>query len=70
MDDTPFVSQTERARCAVEGRLINGGGACTVILVKEPAGWVFYPHGDPGMAVLIAESDATTVATTILDHCR
>lgn len=67
MDNAPFISQTERTRCAVEGRLVNGGGACTVVLIRDPAGWVFYPHGDTGMAVLITAPDAATVATTILD---
>ncbi|MGH3795142.1 MAG: hypothetical protein ACRDSP_09655 [Pseudonocardiaceae bacterium] len=66
MDDAPFVSQTAKTRCAVEGRLVNGGGACTVVLVRESAGWILYPHGITGLAVHIAESDAAKVATTIL----
>lgn len=70
MKETPFVSQTGQTRCAVEGQLINGGGACTVILIRDPAGWVFYPHGDPGMAVLITPPDAATVAATILEADR
>lgn len=70
MDDAPFVSQTGRVRCAVEGQLVNGGGVCTIILIRDPEGWIFYPHGDPGMAVLIAPSDAATVATTILEADR
>lgn len=67
MDEAPFISQTERTRCAVEGKLVNGGGTCTVVLIRDPAGWIFYPHGNPGMAVLITSSDAATVATTILE---
>lgn len=70
MDETPFISQTERTRCAVEGHLVDGGGTCTVVLIRDPAGWIFYPHGNPGMAVLITSSDATTVATTILEADR
>lgn len=67
MDEAPFVSQTGRVRCAVEGQLLNGGGACTVVLIRDPKGWIFYPHGDPGMAVLITSPDAVKVATTILE---
>ena len=66
MDEATFVSQTAKTRCAVEGRLVNGGGACTVVLVHESSGWVFYPHGITGLAVHIAEHDASTMATTIL----
>lgn len=63
----PFISQTDRTRCAVEGRLVNGGGACTVVLIRDQDGWVLYPHGTTGMAVLIAAPDAAVVASTILD---
>lgn len=67
MDAAPFISQTGQPRCAVQGELLNGGGACTVVLIRESSGWVLYPHGATGMAVRIAESDAATVAATILD---
>lgn len=70
MDEAPIVSQTGRPRCAVEGQLVNGGGVCTVVLIRDPEGWIFYPHGDPGMAVLIAPTDAVKVATTILEADR
>jgi len=72
MDVEPFVSQTEHTRCAVEGRLVNGGEACTVILIQERAGWVLYPHGVTGMAVWIEGAQAAKVAATILgeDRCR
>lgn len=68
MDQDQFISQTTRARCAVEGRLVNGGGACTVVLIRDPAGWVMYPHGDPRMAVFIPAPAAAAMATTILDN--
>lgn len=68
MDNGQFVSQTTRPRCAVEGRLVNGGGACTVVLIRDADGWVMYPHGDPGMAVFIAAPAAAAMAATILDN--
>jgi hypothetical protein len=70
MEAAPFISQTGQTRCAVQGELVNGGGTCTVVLIRESTGWVFYPHGATGMAVRIAEPDAETVAATILDHHR
>jgi len=66
MDPEPFISQTEQTRCAVEGQLVKGGEACTVVLIREDADWVFYPHGVPGMAVRITGRSATKVARTIL----
>lgn len=68
MDNAQFISQTDRTRCAVEGRLVNGGGACTVVLIRDQDGWVLYPHGNTGMAVFIAVPDAAAVAATILDE--
>lgn len=68
MDNAPFISQTDRPRCAVEGRLVNGGGACTVVLIRDPAGWVMYPHGSAGMGVRIAAPDAAVMAAAILDN--
>jgi len=65
MTPEPFVSQTRQTRCAVEGQLVNGE-ACTVVLIREDADWVFYPHGVPGMAVRITGRSATKVARTIL----
>jgi hypothetical protein len=68
MDAAPFISQTEQPRCVVEGQLLNGGGICTVVLIRERKSWVLYPHGSTGMAVRIAEPDAAAVATAILDN--
>ena len=64
--DERFVSQIEHTRCAIEGWLVNGGETCTVILIRERAGWIFYPHGATSMAVRISAPDATKVAATIL----
>ena len=70
MDNESFVSQTEHTRCAVEGQLVNGGGACTVVLIQEHADWLLYPHGVTGMAVRIRKRDAAKVAATILGEDR
>lgn len=70
MDVEPFISQTQQARCAVEGRLVNGGEACTVVLIQERGGWVLYPHGVTGMAVWIAGTEAARAAATILGEER
>lgn len=66
MTRDPVVSQTDQTRWATEGRLVNSGGICTVILIEEKDGWVFHPHGVTGMAVRITGPDATKMATTIL----
>lgn len=66
----PIISQTQKTRCAVEGQLANGGGACTVVLIREGADWLFYPHGVTGLAVHITGPSATKVARTILGEDR
>ncbi|MGH3937968.1 MAG: hypothetical protein ACRDTG_04925 [Pseudonocardiaceae bacterium] len=54
-------------RCAVEGRRIDGSGACTVIAIRDrkERGWVLYPHGDAGFGVLLAYDAAHTLADRI-----
>lgn len=66
MDVEPLVSQTQHARCAVEGQLVDGGGACTVVLIRDRDGWLLYPHGVTGMAVRITGPDAVKLAGSIL----
>lgn len=39
------ISQTDRKRVAIEGRLAAGGGPCTVLFVQDGAGWVVHPFG-------------------------
>lgn len=58
------LPQGEQERCVVEGRRIDGGGQCTVIVIRDRRhdGWVFYPHGDAGLGVLLA-ADAVQVLT-------
>lgn len=58
---------SEQERCAVEGRRIDGSGACTVIAIRDQRrrGWVLYPHGQAGLGVLIADADARTLAERI-----
>lgn len=70
MDVEPVVSQTQHARCAVEGQLVNGGEACTVVFIRKHGEWLLYPHGVTGMAVRISGPDATKVATRILAEDR
>lgn len=55
---------SQQERCVVEGRRIDGSGACTLIAIHDPKqhGWVLYPHGDTGLAVLIAYAAAHTLA--------
>ncbi|MGH3599500.1 MAG: hypothetical protein ACRDQH_04355 [Pseudonocardiaceae bacterium] len=57
----------EQERCAVEGRRIDGSGACTVIAIRDRKrrGWVLYPHGVAGFGVVIADDDAHTLADRI-----
>ncbi len=57
----------EQERFAVEGRLIDGSGACTVIAIRDRRrrGWVLYPHGVAGLGVLIADGDARVLASRI-----
>ncbi|MGH3770811.1 MAG: hypothetical protein ACRDRW_05350 [Pseudonocardiaceae bacterium] len=57
----------DQERCAVEGRRIDGSGACTVIAIRdwERRGWVLYPHGVASFGVLIADADARTLAGRI-----
>lgn len=58
---------SEQERCAVEGRRIDGSGRCTVIAIRDRRrhGWVLYPHGETGLGVLIAYSDARSLAERI-----
>ncbi len=51
----------------MEGRRIDGSGACTVIAIRDrqEPGWVLYPHGDAGLGVLLADAAAHTLAHRI-----
>lgn len=40
-----WISQTDRRRVAVEGRLAAGGGPCTVLFMQDGAGWLVHPFG-------------------------
>lgn len=62
----------EQERCAVEGRRIDGSGACTVIAIRDRKrhGWVLYPHGVAGLGVLIADDDAHLLAHRIGSPAR
>ena len=55
-------------RCVVIGRLLNGEGACTVVLIRdaEQHCWVLYPHGVAGMGIRLTGPDAKTLARHIL----
>ncbi|MGH3868027.1 MAG: hypothetical protein ACRDQ4_18260 [Pseudonocardiaceae bacterium] len=51
----------------MEGHLIDGSGACTVIAIRDwkRSGWVLYPHGVAGLGVLITNDAARTLAKRI-----
>lgn len=51
----------------MEGRRIDGSGACTVVAIRDwqRGGWVLYPHGAAGLGVLIADDAARMLATRI-----
>lgn len=55
-------------RCVVIGRLLNGEGACTVILIRDAERhcWVLYPHGVAGMGIRLTSPDAKILAHHIL----
>lgn len=55
---------SEQERCAVEGWRLDGSGPCTVIAIRDRTepGWVLYPHGDPGLAVMLPDLAAHTLA--------
>lgn len=57
----------QQERCAVEGRRIDGGGPCTVVVIRDQRrrGWVLYPHGVAGLAVLLADDRARALADLI-----
>lgn len=56
-------------RCLVIGRLLNGEGACTVVLMRDSTqhGWVLYPYGVAAMGIRISGPDARTLARHVLD---
>lgn len=49
----PYISQTGRERCAVEGTRVGGehAGLCTVVALRGRDGVELYPHGDGGLRV-------------------
>lgn len=57
----------DQERCSVEGHLIDGSGACTVIAIRDwkRSGWVLYPHEVAGLGVLITDDAARTLAKQI-----
>lgn len=60
---------SQQNRCVVIGRLLDGGSACTVVLIRdaERHSWVLYPYGVANMGVRIAGPDAKVLARHILD---
>lgn len=67
VDGPHHLPYGEQERCAVEGRLIDGGAVYTVIAIRDRRrrGWVLYPHGVAGLGVLIADGDARVLASRI-----
>ncbi len=64
LDGPHQLSHRDQERCSVEGHLIDGSGACTVIAIRDwkRSGWVLYPHGVAGLGVLITDDAARTLA--------
>ncbi|HEX2299265.1 MAG TPA: hypothetical protein VHH34_12245 [Pseudonocardiaceae bacterium] len=58
----------QQERCAVQGRRIDGSGACTVVVIRDRRrhGWVLYPHGETGLGVLIADEGARSLADRLM----
>lgn len=67
VDGPHHLPYGEQERCAVEGHRIDGGGQCTVIVIRDRSrhGWVLYPHGVAGLGVLIADDAAHALACRI-----
>ncbi len=67
LDGPHHLPYGDQERCAVEGRRIDGSGACTVIAIRDRKhrGWVLYPHGVAGLGVLITDDAAHTLADRI-----
>ncbi|MGH3905786.1 MAG: hypothetical protein ACRDTE_16615 [Pseudonocardiaceae bacterium] len=51
-----WISQTDRRRVAVEGRLAAGGGPCTMLFVQDGEGWLVHPFGLDRGAVRMTRS--------------
>ena len=58
----PWISQTDARRVVVEGRLIPAGGACTVMFITAPGGWVLHPFGLNLGAVGLTWADAKVIS--------
>ncbi len=67
MDERVMRRENECGRVVVEGRLADGGGRCTLVVVhyRCPRCWIVYPHGVGKLGVIINEQDATTLAQGI-----
>ncbi|MGH3914812.1 MAG: hypothetical protein ACRDTC_15595 [Pseudonocardiaceae bacterium] len=67
--NTPIALQraNEYSRLAVDGRLVEGGGQCTFLVIHERGGnWAFYPQGAPKLGLWLPEANAVAVARAIL----
>ncbi len=59
--------ETERARVVANGRRIDDGSTCTVLLVRETGeNWVFYPHGTDQLGVRLSRAETERIAAAIL----
>lgn len=67
MDERVMRRENECGRVVVEGRLADGNGRCTLVVVhyRCPRCWIVYPHGVGKLGVIINEQDATTLAQGI-----
>ncbi len=59
---------SERGRMTADGKRIDNGTTCTLLVVHEVGGsWVMYPHGWGTFGVRLPRAEAVRVARAILD---
>jgi hypothetical protein len=68
MDDVVMQRENEISRVVVDGKRVDDGDHCTLVVVHERAGgcWAFYPHGFGKFGVRLTKTDAVKVVQEIL----
>ena len=68
-DPEPVIMQreNERSRVVIDGKRIDDGTRCTVVVIHERTGyWGFYPHGFSKFGVRLPRTEAVRMARAIL----